>query len=82
LHRRQAWKAQPAGLQDQPPLSRHVYGLQELPDGRIRATLRTPAPVWVRRFALRLGPQARVVAPAELATRVREDARRALAAYG
>ncbi|WP_046468204.1 helix-turn-helix transcriptional regulator [Allosalinactinospora lopnorensis] len=57
-------------------------GVRELPDGRIRATLRTPAPVWVRRFALRLGPQARVVAPAELATRVREDARRALAAYG
>ncbi len=53
----------------------------ELPDGRVRATLRTPAPGWVRRFALRLGPDARVVAPAELAERVREDARRALAGY-
>ncbi|MBB4931530.1 proteasome accessory factor B/proteasome accessory factor C [Lipingzhangella halophila] len=55
--------------------------VEELPDGRVRATLRTPAPGWVRRFALRLGPHARVVAPAELAERVRHDARRALNGY-
>ncbi|RNL86823.1 helix-turn-helix transcriptional regulator [Halostreptopolyspora alba] len=56
-------------------------GVEELTDGRVRATLRTPAPGWVRRFALRLGPDARVVAPAELAARVREDARSALDGY-
>ncbi|MFC3996352.1 helix-turn-helix transcriptional regulator [Nocardiopsis sediminis] len=55
--------------------------VRDLPDGRLRATLRTPAPAWVRRLALRLGPRARVVAPLEIAERVREDARRALAAY-
>ncbi|WP_017625443.1 helix-turn-helix transcriptional regulator [Nocardiopsis chromatogenes] len=57
-------------------------GLEELGGGRLRATLRTPAPRWVRRLALRLGPQARVVAPADLAERVREDAVRALQGYG
>ncbi|GAA2041920.1 helix-turn-helix transcriptional regulator [Nocardiopsis rhodophaea] len=55
--------------------------VRELPDGRLRATLRTPAPVWACRLALRLGPRARVVAPHDLAKRVREDARRALSAY-
>ncbi|MFD0773709.1 hypothetical protein ACFQZ2_07185 [Streptomonospora algeriensis] len=34
------------------------------------------------RLALRLGPRARVVAPLELAERVREEARGALSAYG
>ncbi|GAA3721628.1 proteasome accessory factor B/proteasome accessory factor C [Spinactinospora alkalitolerans] len=55
--------------------------LRELADGWLRATLRTPAPAWVRRLALRLGPQARVAAPAELAERVRADAARALVGY-
>ncbi|MUL44177.1 WYL domain-containing protein [Streptomonospora sp. PA3] len=56
--------------------------VRELDGGRVRAVLRTPAPEWVCRLALRLGPQARVVAPVELAERVREEARRALSAYG
>lgn len=55
--------------------------VEELPGGRTRATLRTPAPEWVVRLALRLGPSARILAPAELAERVRSDARRALARY-
>ncbi|MDA8371535.1 MAG: WYL domain-containing protein [Nocardiopsaceae bacterium] len=55
--------------------------VRELADGRLRVTLRTPAPAWACRLALRLGPRARVVAPVELAGRVRDDARRALAAY-
>ncbi|TQN31776.1 proteasome accessory factor B/proteasome accessory factor C [Haloactinospora alba] len=55
--------------------------VQELDSGWWRATLRTPVPEWVRRLALLLGPRCRVVAPAELAERVGEDARRALAGY-
>ncbi|MBB5435995.1 helix-turn-helix transcriptional regulator [Nocardiopsis composta] len=55
--------------------------VRELPGGRLRVTLRTPAPRWVRRLVLRLGPDARVIAPADVAERVREDARRALEAY-
>ncbi|GAB3442739.1 hypothetical protein GCM10027570_10100 [Streptomonospora sediminis] len=55
--------------------------VRELPGGRVRVVLRTPAPEWVCRLALRLGTQARVVAPIELAERVREDARRALSVY-
>ncbi|PSK98065.1 transcriptional regulator [Murinocardiopsis flavida] len=54
--------------------------VREEPDGRLRVTLRTPAPDWVRRLALRLGRHARVLSPAGLAERVRTDARRALAA--
>ncbi|WP_150243148.1 helix-turn-helix transcriptional regulator [Nocardiopsis quinghaiensis] len=53
----------------------------ELPGGRIRATLRTPAPAWVVRLALHLGPQGRVVAPEALAEEVRAEARRALEHY-
>ncbi|GAA4920422.1 helix-turn-helix transcriptional regulator [Streptomonospora salina] len=56
--------------------------VREFEGGRVRAVLRTPAPAWVCRLALRLGPLARVVAPLELAERVREEARGALAAYG
>ncbi|WP_067973093.1 helix-turn-helix transcriptional regulator [Nocardiopsis trehalosi] len=55
--------------------------VRELDGGRVRAVLRTPAPDWVCRLALRLGPRGRVVAPLELAERVREDALRAVAAY-
>ncbi len=36
---------------------------------------------WVRRLALRLGAQGRVLAPATLAEQVRADAALALAAY-
>ncbi|WP_285734319.1 WYL domain-containing protein [Nocardiopsis sp. ATB16-24] len=53
----------------------------DLPDGRVRATLRTPAPAWVVRLALRLGARGRVVAPAELAEEVRAEARRTLEHY-
>src|SRR5699024_1850065 len=53
----------------------------ELPDGRTRAVLRTPAPAWVARLALRLGPEGRLVAPRDLAEEVRVEARRALAHY-
>ncbi len=51
-------------------------------DGELVVGLRTPSTDWVRRLALRLGSEGRVVAPAELAEQVRSDARAALAAYG
>jgi proteasome accessory factor C len=44
-------------------------------------TLRTPDTRWVRRLALRLGEDGRVVAPAELAEQVSDDAAAALAQY-
>ncbi len=53
----------------------------DLGDGRLRVTLRTPDTRWVRRLALRLGESGRVIAPAELAAQVREDAAAALAQY-
>jgi proteasome accessory factor C len=53
----------------------------ELGEGRLRAVLRTPDTRWVRRLALRLGEDARVVSPAALAEAVRADAAAALALY-
>jgi proteasome accessory factor C len=53
----------------------------ELGDGRLRVKLRTPDSRWVRRLALRLGENGRLVAPADLAAQVREDAAAALAQY-
>ncbi|HEY2127945.1 MAG TPA: WYL domain-containing protein [Streptosporangiaceae bacterium] len=53
----------------------------DLGDGRLRVKLRTPDGRWVRRLALRLGENGRVVAPADLAAQVREDASAALAQY-
>jgi proteasome accessory factor C len=50
-------------------------------DGRLRVALRTPDTRWVRRLALRLGEDGRVIAPAELAKEVEEDAAAALAQY-
>jgi proteasome accessory factor C len=47
----------------------------------IRVTLRTPDPRWVRRLALRLGEDARVLAPAGLAAQISADATAALAQY-
>jgi proteasome accessory factor C len=47
----------------------------------LRVTLRTPDTEWVRRLALRLGEDGRVVAPPELAAQVRDDAAAALALY-
>ncbi|MFB4195690.1 helix-turn-helix transcriptional regulator [Streptomyces carpaticus] len=54
---------------------------EELPDGGLRITLRTPDPATLRRLALRLGRDGRIVAPAQLADSAREAARAALAAY-
>jgi proteasome accessory factor C len=53
----------------------------ELPEGRLRIGLRTPDTTWVRRLVLRLGEDARVVAPAALAAEVRSVATEALALY-
>ncbi len=47
----------------------------------LRVALRTPDTRWVRRLALRLGEDGRVIAPAELAAQVGEDAAAALAQY-
>ena len=62
---------------DQYPCER----VEELGEGRLRVVLRTSDARWVRSLALRLGDQGRVVAPVELAGRVREEAERALALY-
>ncbi|MGW1499300.1 helix-turn-helix transcriptional regulator [Streptomyces mirabilis] len=53
----------------------------ELPEGGLRITLRTPDPTSLRRLALRLGRDGRIVSPPELADSAREAAREALAAY-
>jgi predicted DNA-binding transcriptional regulator YafY len=47
----------------------------------LRVTLRTPDTRWVRRLALRLGEDARVLAPTDLAVQVGADAAAALAQY-
>jgi predicted DNA-binding transcriptional regulator YafY len=56
--------------------------VQELGDGRLRVSLRTPDTQWVRRLALRLGEDGQVSAPAGLAAEIARDARAALAQYG
>jgi proteasome accessory factor C len=53
----------------------------DLPDGRLRVVLRTPDTGWVRRLALRLGEDGRVISPPSLVTEVREAATAALANY-
>ncbi|MFF4589469.1 helix-turn-helix transcriptional regulator [Streptomyces sp. NPDC001388] len=53
----------------------------ELPDGGLRITLRTPDPASLRRLALRLGRDGRIVSPPDLADSARRAAREALAAY-
>ncbi|MEU2118197.1 WYL domain-containing protein [Streptomyces sp. NPDC016459] len=53
----------------------------ELSDGGLRITLRTPDPASLRRLALRLGSDGRIVAPQELADNARTAAAAALAAY-
>jgi predicted DNA-binding transcriptional regulator YafY len=55
--------------------------VDELGDGRLRVSLRTPDTRWVRRLALRLGEDGQVIAPQAVAAQVREDAAAALAAY-
>ncbi|MFF8832877.1 helix-turn-helix transcriptional regulator [Streptomyces sp. NPDC015131] len=54
---------------------------EELPDGGLRITLRTPDPASLRRLALRLGQDGRIVSPPELAESARRAACEALAAY-
>ncbi|MEU8891980.1 WYL domain-containing protein [Streptomyces sp. NPDC048442] len=54
---------------------------EELPDGGLRVTLRTPDPTSLRRLALRLGRDGRIVSPVGLAVSAREAARDALTAY-
>ena len=54
----------------------------ELGEGRLRVILRTPDAEWVRRLALRLGEDGRVVGPAEVVADVRREASAALAQYG
>jgi proteasome accessory factor C len=53
----------------------------DLSDGRLRIGLRTPDTTWIRRLALRLGEDARVVSPPELAAEVRATAAAALSLY-
>jgi predicted DNA-binding transcriptional regulator YafY len=53
----------------------------DLEDGRLRVVLRTPDTGWVRRLALRLGDDGRVVGPEPLVAEVREVATAALANY-
>jgi proteasome accessory factor C len=55
--------------------------VEELGEGRLRVSLRTPDTQWVRRLALRLGEDGKVIAPPEVAGQVREDAAAALAHY-
>ncbi|MFF1836288.1 helix-turn-helix transcriptional regulator [Streptomyces sp. NPDC058231] len=54
---------------------------EELADGGLRITLRTPDPASLRRLALRLGGEGRIVAPPELARSAQQAARAALVAY-
>jgi len=54
----------------------------ELGEGRLRVILRTPDSEWVRRLALRLGEDGRIVGPAEVVADVRREAGAALAQYG
>ncbi|MEU3371954.1 helix-turn-helix transcriptional regulator [Streptomyces sp. NPDC006711] len=54
---------------------------QELPDGGLRITLRTPDPASLRRLALRLGQDGRIVSPHDLAISARRAATEALAGY-
>jgi proteasome accessory factor C len=53
----------------------------ELPGGWLRVQLRTPDTRWVRRLALQLGEDGRLVAPSELAEQVLADAAAALENY-
>ncbi|MFB7291351.1 helix-turn-helix transcriptional regulator [Actinacidiphila glaucinigra] len=55
---------------------------EELPDGGLRITLRTPDPGSLRRLALRLGRDGRIMSPADLSGSARDAAAQALAAYG
>jgi proteasome accessory factor C len=53
----------------------------ELDGGRLRVSLLTPDTRWVRRLALRLGEDGKVIAPLAVAAQIRADAAAALAEY-
>jgi proteasome accessory factor C len=55
--------------------------VSDLPDGRLRVVLRTPDTGWVRRLALRLGEDGRIVSPAFLVGEIRDAATAALENY-
>jgi proteasome accessory factor C len=55
--------------------------VEELPDGRLRVILRTPDTGWVRRLALQLGEDGRVISPPGLVAEIRDAATAALANY-
>jgi predicted DNA-binding transcriptional regulator YafY/transcriptional regulator with XRE-family HTH domain len=55
--------------------------VSDLADGGLRVVLRTPDTGWVRRLALRLGEDGRVVSPPALVTGIRWAAAAALANY-
>jgi proteasome accessory factor C len=55
--------------------------ITEIGDGRLKVVLRTPDTQWVKRLALRLGEEGRVIAPAGLAREVEDEAAAALAQY-
>jgi proteasome accessory factor C len=55
--------------------------IEEIGEGRLRVSLRTPDTRWVRRLALRLGEDGQVIAPPALASQIRADATAALALY-
>jgi proteasome accessory factor C len=55
--------------------------VHESDDGGLVVRMRVGDPRWARRLALRLGASGRIVAPAELAEQVRQDALLALSAY-
>ena len=55
--------------------------VSDLADGRLRVVLRTPDTGWVRRLALRLGEDGRVISPPGLVAEVRDAAAAALANY-
>lgn len=69
------------------PLARWVAdyypmeSVEEAADGRLRVSLRAGDPQWLRRLVLRLGGEAKVLAPVELASQVTADAAAALTAY-
>ena len=56
-------------------------GVERAENGSLRVTLKVADPALVRRLMLRLGGEARVVEPAELAAAVVDEARSALEAY-
>jgi proteasome accessory factor C len=55
--------------------------VSELPDGRLRVVLRTPDTGLVRRLAMRLGEDGRVISPPSLVAEIRDAAAEALANY-